>query len=219
MTSQQLAERGIMFIVLLLSLSVHEWAHAFSARKLGDDTAERMDRLTLNPMAHIDPFGTILLPLMALFFTGSVFFAWAKPVPVNPARFKRGVSMSGGMALTAVAGPLSNLVLAVLSAIGIGLLYRFYPEAYDDRAHLLFACCAINVGLFVFNLLPVPPLDGSRVVDHFMPAKSRPQWESFQAFAPYVLMGLIVTGTAFLSGPIRAVNGMLIHLIQTIANA
>src|SRR5689334_23219884 len=100
---------GIKYLIpLILSLTVHEWAHAYSAFRLGDDTASRQGRLTLNPIPHIDPIGTILCPLLG------IPFGWAKPVPVNPLRFNRGVSMRTGMMITAAAGPLSNLVLAVL---------------------------------------------------------------------------------------------------------
>src|SRR5215471_12296793 len=103
-----------MYLVpLLLSLTVHEWAHAWSAYRLGDDTAAKLGRLTLNPIAHIDPIGTLILPLLG------VPFGWAKPVPVVASRFRRGVNMTTGMMITAAAGPLSNVVLAVLSAVGI----------------------------------------------------------------------------------------------------
>ncbi|HMF44095.1 MAG TPA: site-2 protease family protein, partial [Polyangia bacterium] len=93
---------------MLLSLTVHEWAHAWSAYRLGDDTASKLGRLTLNPIAHIDPFGSLILPLL------HIPFGWAKPVPVNPTRFRKGVNISTGMIITAAAGPLANVVLAVL---------------------------------------------------------------------------------------------------------
>ena len=121
MFSGSMADRLAYVIVLLLSLSVHEWAHAISAFRLGDDTAYRQGRLTLNPLAHIDPVGTLLLPLLG------VPFGWARPVPVNPARFRRDVHMRTGMMLTAAAGPASNLVLALVSAVAIGLTIRLAP--------------------------------------------------------------------------------------------
>src|SRR5580698_8792478 len=112
--------QGIKYLIpLILSLTVHEWAHAYSAFRLGDDTAARQGRLTLNPIPHIDPFGTILCPLLG------IPFGWAKPVPVNPVRFNREISMRAGMMITAAAGPLSNLVLAVLCSALAGLLGRF----------------------------------------------------------------------------------------------
>src|SRR5687768_7374424 len=122
MDANWLSTRVMILIPLLLSLTVHEWAHAYSAYRLGDDTAEREGRLTLNPIAHIDPLGTLLLPLLG------IPFGWARPVPVNPTRFRRDVSMRSGMMLTAAAGPASNVVIAVLASIVYGLLLRLRPE-------------------------------------------------------------------------------------------
>ncbi|MBK7862303.1 MAG: site-2 protease family protein [Archangiaceae bacterium] len=200
---------------MLLSLTVHEWAHAWSARRLGDDTAEQQGRLTLNPFVHADLVGTFLLPLF------NIPFGWAKPVPVNPARFGRKVSMSGGMALTALAGPLSNLALALLCAVAIGLLFRFRPDVYFQPGvqRLLSYGLTLNVGLAIFNLLPIPPLDGSRVVDHFVPYRRRDSWESFRSFSPLLLLGVMAAGGMLLSRPIGLVQGLLAKLIQTIATA
>jgi Zn-dependent protease len=110
-----------ILIPLILSLTVHEFAHAWSAYRLGDDTASRMGRLTLNPLAHIDPIGTVLLPLLG------IPFGWARPVPINPARFRRSMRMSTGMMITAAAGPLANVILAVACTVAYGLLLRFAP--------------------------------------------------------------------------------------------
>src|SRR4029077_13823616 len=141
----------MLLVPLLLSLTVHEWAHAWSAHRLGDDTAAKLGQLTLNPIAHIDPVGTLLLPLLG------IPFGWAKPVPVNPTRFRRGVSMSRGMMITAAAGPISNVVLAVVCAVAFGLVARFSPDALTSRfgvAPLLMAMIQINVTLAIFNMLP-----------------------------------------------------------------
>src|SRR5574340_802071 len=117
-------QRGLMMLIpLVLSLSVHEFAHAWSAWKLGDDTADRMGRLTLNPLAHVDPVGTLLLPLLG------IPFGWAKPVPVQPHRFRPTVNMTTGMMLVAVAGPLANLGLAVLCVLVEALLLRLRSPA------------------------------------------------------------------------------------------
>src|SRR5438477_10510933 len=127
-----LVERAVGFIPVLLSLTVHEWAHAWTALRLGDDTAKMLGRVSLNPLDHIDPIGTLLLPLLG------IPFGWAKPVPVNPARFGRKVSMSAGMAITAAAGPASNVLLAVFATVFFALLYRFAPAtALQPGVHAL----------------------------------------------------------------------------------
>jgi Zn-dependent protease len=216
MTPDSLALRALYIIPTLLSLTVHEWAHAWSAYRLGDDTAAREGRLTLNPLAHIDPLGTLLLPLLG------VPFGWAKPVPVNPVRFSRKWTMAGGMAITAAAGPISNLVLAILCAVGLGIGLRVAPEQFA-RNHgawfLLLYGVQLNVGLAVFNLLPLPPLDGSRIVTRFIPTHWRDGWESFSRFGPFVLFAIIASGGLFLSGPIGVVSGALFRLIQSIATS
>lgn len=175
-----LATRLVAFIPLLLSLTVHEWAHAFAAFQLGDDTAKQLGRMTLDPTAHVDPVGTLLLPLLG------VPFGWAKPVPVNPVRF-RGVTMTTGMLITAVAGPLSNLALALLCA---GLSRLVAPGG--AVATLLATTTLLNVVLAFFNLLPVPPLDGSRIVDGVVSGSLRTLWESIGSFGGYLLAALFV---------------------------
>jgi Zn-dependent protease len=184
-----LAQRLQSLIVLLLSLTVHEFFHAWTAWRLGDDTAARMGRLTLNPIAHMDPIGTLLLPLLG------VPFGWAKPVPVNPANFRRGVRMSTGDILVSVAGPLSNLGLALLAAVVKGLLIRFGPQAIPVGGVadvLLDSLVLMNIGLAVFNILPFPPLDGSHVVGSLVPARWRDGWNAFLRVGPVLLMLLLV---------------------------
>lgn len=205
--------RVMMLIPLLLSLSVHEWAHAWSAYRLGDDTASREGRLTLDPLAHIDPLGTFLLPMLG------IPFGWAKPVPVNPVRFRRNVSMRTGMMITAAAGPISNIVLAVLATVITALLLRFKPdvlEAYPAVSFLLGVAIQMNIALAIFNLLPIPPLDGSRVVDGLMPYRYQGVWEKLTRFAPLALLGVVMFGGMFLAAPIAIVNGVLMDLLEAI---
>lgn len=172
--SQNVLVDLVMYLVpMILSLSVHEYAHAWVAFRLGDDTAARNGRLTLNPLSHMDPFGTLLVPGMNVLLGGFALIGWAKPVPVNPVRFNRKVTMHVGMILTAIAGPLSNLLLAVLAIGTAALLIRFAPELLvGDKptglAKLLQAMFILNIGLFIFNLLPLPPLDGSRLLPRSM---------------------------------------------------
>lgn len=203
-----------MLIPLVLSLTVHEFAHAWSARLLGDDTAERMGRYTLNPFAHIHPVGTLLLPLLG------IPFGWARPVPVDPTRFRRSVSQRTGWMLTAAAGPLSNLVLAALSALAYGLTWRWAPGFLSANPGLEFFAkimVVANVGLALFNLLPVPPLDGSKVLEGLLPQRLLAPWQRVLALGPFLLLGVIFFGGRLISGPTHFVLGLLERFIATVA--
>lgn len=181
--------RAALLVPLLLALTVHEWAHAYVASLLGDDTAEQQGRLTLNPLAHIDPIGTLLLPLLG------VPFGWAKPVPVEPTRFRPEVTMTNGLLLTAAAGPVSNLVLAMLCA-GALHLTDLLPHP-DSIAKLLSISTRINLALAIFNLLPIPPLDGSRIVDGLMPFSWRGAWDRISRAGVALLVALVLLPQLF----------------------
>jgi len=189
-----LADRLIFLIPIVLSLSVHEWAHAWTALQLGDDTAARQGRMTLDPLAHIDPIGTLLLPLLG------VPFGWAKPVPVNPLRFRRDVSLRLGLALTAVAGPISNLVLALGCALAIVALAWIAPSWARHGTiarEILETGVFLNGVLALFNLLPLHPLDGSRVVDGLISESLRPRWQAFSRWGVVILAVLIAAPFLF----------------------
>jgi Zn-dependent protease len=206
--------RVLNLIVLLLSLTFHEFFHAFSAWKLGDDTAARMGRLTLNPIPHIDPIGTLLLPLL------NAPIGWAKPVPVDPSRFRRGVNMGTGDIIVSAAGPLSNLLLGSIVAILLGLLGRFSPEMVARGSgvlEFLQRMMIVNAALAIFNLLPIPPLDGSHVAGSLMPYRWRPAWDQFARLAPFLLLGLILFGRSLIWPPIRFVSGLLWSMAAIIA--
>jgi Zn-dependent protease len=214
LSSQILVDRAALLLVLLLSLSVHEFAHAWSAFRLGDDTAARMGRLTLNPLVHADILGTIILPLLG------IPFGWAKPVPVNPARFRRDVRMGTGMMITASAGPIANVLLALLCAVLIGAAARFVPALVargTPGGDLLERMIGLNVVLALFNLIPVPPLDGSRIVDGLLPHRFRPAWESFARLGPFLLLAVFWYGGRLIAGPANFMLGLLYGLINLIA--
>ena len=213
MDRNTLLQHVAYLIPMVLSLTVHEWAHAYSAFRLGDDTAMRLGRMTLDPRSHIDPVGTLLLPLIG------VPFGWAKPVPVVYSRFSRNVSMRTGMWVTAAAGPAANLVLGFLCVILLGAMFRFglQQEAIE---WLLSRGFELNMMLAVFNMLPIPPLDGGRVADGLMPLRFRPWWDRYAQYGPLVLLILLVLprglGTSFLAWPLsgaRSVAGALLRLI------
>jgi len=191
----------LVLIPMLLCLTVHEYAHARAALWLGDDTASLKGRLTLNPVAHIDIFGTILLPILFVWSNSSFFFGWAKPVPVNPVRFVRRfngrrVTMSTGMMITAAAGPGSNLVFGFISAIilKVVLAMGFMSE---PTLMILLRLIVINYALAIFNMLPLPPLDGSKVLGGILPRELSRHLEylesnTFVAFI--ILIALLRTG-------------------------
>jgi Zn-dependent protease len=203
----------VVFPILLLSLTVHEFAHAWSARRLGDDTAERAGRYSLNPLVHADPIGSVLLPILG------VPFGWAKPVPVNPARFRRTVRMGTGMMWTALAGPLANMALAVATTVAFALTVRFSPGSFDGQAFLLplfQTTIGMNIGLAVFNLLPIPPLDGSRVVEAFLPTRLRPQWEALSRYGFFLLLALVFVGRPMLDLVMRPFGAMLNSIFRAL---
>jgi len=222
--------RGVMNLVpLLLSLTVHEFAHAWSAYRLGDDTARRLGRLSLNPLVHADLIGTILLPFLMALIPGGILFGWAKPVPVDPSRFRRGIRMSTGMMLTAAAGPLANVVLAVVLTMTLALLARFAPGVLDGDSGLRVllvggtigggsfeGLIALNVVLAIFNLIPVPPLDGSRIVHGLLPYRMRPAWDGLTRFTPLLLVGVFVYGGRLVNGPAHLMLSILQRLFDAI---
>jgi Zn-dependent protease len=201
-----------MYVIpLVLWLTVHEWAHAYSAFRLGDDTAAREGRLTLNPIPHIDPIGTILAPLLG------IPFGWAKPVPVVPTRFRRDVSMRTGMMITAAAGPLSNLILAVICTVIYGLLLRFGLVGLGKGlGRLLLIGIEENLMLFLFNFFPVPPLDGSRIVDGLIPYGYREQWEQLTRYSWIALLLVIYFGGTLLQGPLFWLEAQLDGVLSVI---
>ena len=175
--------------VILVSLTVHEYAHAIMADFLGDPTPRRMGRLSLNPLRHLEPVGTLLL-----FFAG---FGWAKPVIVDPANFR---VPRRAMLSVAMAGPLSNLIMAIL---GVALLKALaaslsYLALSPNAIMLLYKFCEtiiiINLSLALFNLLPIPPLDGSRITSYFLPGKYRLKYRQFEELAPMLLLILFAVG-------------------------
>jgi Zn-dependent protease len=199
-------------VPLVLSLSVHEWAHAYAAFRLGDDTAALKGRMTVNPLAHIDPIGTFLLPLLG------IPFGWAKPVPINPARFRRDISMGAGVTLSAAAGPFSNLVLAVLCAGVCGVLVRFHViSIFDGAGHLLMTTMEVNVLLCLFNLLPIPPLDGSRIIDGLLPFRYRRFWARFTSVSWLAIAIMMIFGVMLLAVPMLMLEESLQDLVRFLA--
>ena len=197
---------GIVF-VLIFGLSFHEYAHAWSAKKLGDSTAWNHGRMTLNPGKHLDLLGSLLI-----LFVG---FGYAKPVPVNPRNFKH---YKKGMALTAAAGPIANLILAVVFALFSHVAMHIFVRSQNDFSYLILVFLETvvirNIGLAVFNLLPVPPLDGSRILDLFLPYKASRFLEQYEQYIRYGVLALMLLGV--LTIPLRFFTSLVYNGINFI---
>ncbi len=185
--------------VIFCTMPIHEYAHALIATKLGDQTPRLSGRLTLNPMAHISPLGAIMI-----FICG---FGYAKPVEVNPRNFK---DAKKGMALTAIAGPISNLIMGfIFIFLGTAYLYTLYNYSMiaDAIYTFLFFAGVVNINLAVFNLLPIPPLDGSRILQLLIPAKYYYKFMQYERYVVLVVFVLIATG--ILSGPLSSISTLI----------
>jgi Zn-dependent protease len=197
------AQVFIAFIVLLFSLTVHEMAHAFAADRLGDPTARLLGRISLNPLVHADPIGTILFPIVAL-VSGLPLIGWAKPVPVNVRQLRH---QRRDYVLVAAAGPASNLVLAILAALALRLLpvtpYTIgEANASAPLASLFARALQLNVLLAVFNMLPIPPLDGGNVVGGLLPLSLARTFNLIRPYGFLVLYALMLSGRLYdLVGP------------------
>jgi Zn-dependent protease len=182
-----------MAVAFLLSLSVHECAHAWTAWRLGDETGYLLGRVSLNPVRHIDPVGTLLLPGLLLWSTkGAFVFGYAKPVPYQPYALRNPYL---GSAAIAGAGPASNFLLATASAVALGLVSGTGPMTGTLGHRLLVDLIVVNACLGIFNLVPVPPLDGFTVVAGLLPRRLSMAWGRLEALGPALFVVLVVTGT------------------------
>jgi len=214
-----LAQKISLYLVMLGSLSVHEWAHAWSADKLGDSTPRSQGRVTLNPLAHIDLLGTVIIPLFFILFSpGFMLLGWGRPVIINPRNFKRPIA---GDLISTAAGPLSNIILAVVAAIGFGLVLgfgSFGQESFDKLLGLGMVVIYLNVLLAVFNMIPIPPLDGS----HFLRHALRMSTATYVKFAQWGVLILLVMINipffrSFLHSAIEAVSAPITALMSVVA--
>lgn len=191
---------AVWALPVIFAITVHEVSHGWVANRLGDPTARMLGRLTLNPVKHIDPLGSILVPGILL-LTGGFVFGWAKPVPVTTQNMR---NPRRDMVIVALAGPVSNLVMALLWALlarGVILLENNLPLA-TPLIYMCMAGIAINLALAVLNLLPIPPLDGGRVLSNLLPLRMSAKLDLIEPYGFFILLGLIITGMlGYILGP------------------
>lgn len=232
MSQQDIVLKIFQFVILLFALSMHEAAHAWMASRLGDQTARMLGRITLNPVKHIDPFGTLLLPLITL-FTSGLLFGWAKPTPVNTRNFKRIVRDD---ILTTLAGPVSNILIAVASLIALAIIAKVTPSGemvikelvvlgmpapdlmstspiVSPLVILFYFGIVLNLFLAAFNLLPLPPLDGSHIIRHFLPYNALRVYDSLGMISLFLIFFFGGKVVMLIVGPaLYAFNRVLLAL-------
>ncbi len=204
-----------IYVPFVIALCFHEYAHGWMAMRKGDNTAAQMGRLSMNPLVHMDMVGTVLLPMLAIFTHLPIFFGWAKPVPFNPRNLSNPKSDTFWIAL---AGPLSNILLAVASSLIIALVVRL-PLGVDGVgtqravATIMVEFIRINLFLAIFNMIPLNPLDGGKVLARFLPISWNYKLEQNEAMTGIILMALIMTGALrFLAVPVEMTARVLVGL-------
>lgn len=204
---------SIVLPTLLAALVLHEYAHAWMAKRFGDDTADWSGRLTLNPTAHMDLFGSLIFPLIALILNSGFLFAWAKPVPINPTRFR---NYRKGLFWVSSAGIILNILLGFIAAFALIAFLKFASPSfplYEAFKEMLYNFVFLNFVLAIFNLIPIPPLDGSNIVLSFLKYNAAQKFVAFQNYSFYIMLFLMFSGALrIIAYPIYALSQFAIFL-------
>ena len=209
LTSQKLEQLALLIPVLVISMVLHEMAHGYIAYRLGDPTAKMLGRLSPNPVRHVDPLGSVMFAVSWIASGGTFLFGWAKPIPVQPRFFSH---PQRGMAIVAIAGPITNILIA----FAIALVGVHISVSSDLIATVIQLAFVLNIWLAVFNMLPIPPLDGSRVLAAFMPRQMAESWGRLDQYGFFVIFGLLFFVPQFYR-LITAIRVPLENLLITLA--
>jgi Zn-dependent protease len=217
MVSNLFSQILIYAVPVLFSIVIHEVSHGWTAYKLGDNTAKNMGRLTLNPLVHVDPMGTIVLPLIMIFLGGPVF-GWAKPVPFNPYNFRPSVDRRNGTMWVAISGPASNFAIAFVASFVLVISQKFLSGLpailFVSIVKLAGAFLFINLILGFFNLIPLPPLDGSKILARFIPQSLEAQYLRLERYGMLILVLILLTGgfSKLVLGPVTLLYRLFLSI-------
>lgn len=204
---------SVQFVPFMMAVVFHEFAHGWMAKRFGDITAQRAGRLTLNPLPHIDPIGTVLFPLINMLSGINLLIGWAKPVPIDPRQFSK---LRPGLFFVSLAGPLMNFSLAVLSALVFCAVKKWLPDdtgLKDGLLAMTYVSISLNFALGFFNLIPIPPLDGGKVLQSVLPPRLAVKLEKIAPYTFFILMALLLTGSmSILARPISFLSDLTLVL-------
>src|SRR5262245_15688256 len=198
-------------VILILSITVHEFGHAYIAHRLGDRLPEHQGRVTLNPVAHAAPIGTLLIPGLGLLFAGGIMFGWGRPVQSQPASYTRKLSMRTDHLLVSAAGPMMNILFAVTISLILFALYRTNVLAPEPQSlyQALSMAIYMNFGLAIFNLIPAPPLDGGTVLAGLLPSRLMPAYHRYAQYGVFIVLAFFMIPA--LSAIVRVPAAFLYH--------
>jgi Zn-dependent protease len=215
--AERVQQMMIQIVPFFMAIVVHEFGHGYVAKKWGDNTASDAGRLTLNPLVHIDPIGTVAIPMINMITGIPLLFGWAKPVPINPSQFRK---YRPGLFWVSIAGIGFNIVLAFLIALAFGAFYKFVPDdftLYQPLLKMMIAGIQINFALAMFNLLPIPPLDGSKVLESFLNYNQTQKLREVERYSFFILIGLLWFNLlTFLNAPIMFMTGLALDLSRVV---